>query len=147
MRIVPIFLLCLVTGACASLDAPPPEPGPQPGQAQLTAGIASGISDSHFAKPIEITDLLPSPASYEEPWMICIRSASPDETRHVTYSVFWGTNFGTGLTGQFVKSRYSVFADNCDAQTYHPYTAPVAPSASPSPSPTPEPKRYGRHHQ
>jgi hypothetical protein len=146
MRIVPALLICLVTGACASLDEPAPEVGPQPEQEQLTKGITSGINDSHFAKPIEITDLLRSPSSYEEPWMICIRSASPDATRRLTYSLFYGTNFSNGLTGQFVKSRYSVFADNCDAQTYHPYVAPVTPSASPSPSPTPEAKRQRRHH-
>ncbi len=66
--------------------------------------------------------------------MICTRSASPDATRRLTYSLFYGTNFSNGLTGQFLKSRYSVFADNCDAQAYHPYIAPVAPSQAPRPS-------------
>jgi len=79
--------------------------------------------------------------------MICVRSASSDEARRLTYSVFYGTNLGNGLTGQYVKSRYSVFADNCDAQTYHPYTAPVVASALPSPNPTPEPKKRHRHDQ
>jgi hypothetical protein len=148
LRLFQVCLLCLVTGACSFLsDLPPPDAGPQPEQAQLTSGITSGINDSHFAKPIEITDLLRSPSSYEEPWMICVRSASSDEARRITYSVFYGTNLSNGLTGQFVKSRYSVFADNCDAQTYHPYTAPVAASALPPPNPTPEPKKHHRHDQ
>ena len=83
--------------------------------------------------------------------MVCIRSASSDETRRLTYSVFFGTNPGSGLTGQYVKSRYSVFADKCDAQAYHPYVAPVASSASPSSRVRAEKTRQaslnGRHHQ
>ena len=148
-RLFQLCLLCLATGGCSFLaDLPPPDTGPQPEQAQLTGGITSGINDSHFAKPIEITDLLNSPSSYEEPWMICLRSGSSDEARRLTYTILYGTNVSNGLTGQFVRSRYSVMADNCEAQTYHPYLAPVVTSALPSPSPTPGPAPGPKkHHQ
>ena len=146
MRLIPVCLFCLIVGGCALISDPIPlEVGPQPDEKQLATGIAAGIKDSQFATPIEITDLLRSPSSFEEEWMVCIRSASSDEARRLTYSVFFGTNVSKGLKGQFVKSRYSVFADNCNAQMYHPYTAPIAP-----PSTTPvadvEPIKRGRHH-
>jgi hypothetical protein len=147
MRVILISLLCVVVGACSSiLDSPPPlEVGPQPDQTQIAAGVASAINDSHFVPPLEITDLLRSPSNYAEQWMICFRSVSPDP-RHLTYTVLYGTNPYTGLAGQFVKSRYSLLNDNCEAQTYHPYVAPGTPAASPSPSPTPEAKMQHRHH-
>jgi hypothetical protein len=149
MRVVLVCLLCLAAGACSTFsELPHPEVGPQPGQEQLTKGIVTGITDSNFAKPVEITELLRSPSSYEEQWMICIRSASSAEARRLTYSVLYGTDISSGQTGQYVKSRYSVFADNCDAQTYHSYSGPLTlPSASPSPSPTPEPKKHHSHLQ
>ena len=146
MRSVPILLLCLVAGACSLMsETSPLEMQSPPAEDILNGGIKLAVNDSHFAQPIEITDLLRSPSSFTEQWMVCIRSATSDEARRVTYSVFYGTILSTGKTG-YIKSRYSVYADNCATQTYHPYTAPVAPSA-PSPSTSPEPKKHHRHQQ
>jgi hypothetical protein len=121
MRTVLILIFCLLVGACSFMsDVPPLEIGPQPEQEQLKAGIVAGISDSHFAKPIEVTDLFRAPAIMTEQWMVCVRSATSDEARHQTYSVFYGKN-GAGKDGQYVKSRYSSLNDNCAAQEYHSY--------------------------
>jgi hypothetical protein len=57
-----------VSGASAQ------EVSPQPNEAQLKAGLEAGIRDSHFAPPIEVSDIFRSPSSYLEPWMLCIRS-------------------------------------------------------------------------
>ena len=127
-------------------DAPSPEVQSPPDEVTLKAGIAAGINESHFSPPIEVTDLFRSPSNYVEPWLICIRSASSDEARRLTSSVFYGTNPNNGLPRQYVKSRYSIYPDNCTSQAYHPFTATAAPAA-PAPSPTPEPKKHHRHQQ
>jgi len=143
MRAILIGLLCLVAGACSLVsDLPPLEVQPQPADAQLQSGLEASVKDSHFAQPIEVTDLLRSPSSYMEPWMVCIRGASSDQARLSIYAAFYGTN-ANGVAGQYVKSRYTVIADNCEAQTYHPYVAPAVPSLSPSP--VAEPKTHHRH--
>ena len=107
-------------------------------------GLRAAIADSHFAKPVEVTDVISAPASSTQPWMVCIRSATSDEARRVTYAAFFGKDV-SGKYGQYSRSRYSVFADNCDTQTYHPFVD--APPPSPSPSPTPEPKKHHKHRQ
>ena len=120
MRAGLILLSCLLAGACSSIsDLPPPEVGQPPDQDMLAAGIRQGINDSHFPKPVEVTGLFRAPPGSADPWMLCIRSAASDEARRMTYSVFYGKNFNTGKDGQYMRSRYSVYADNCASQTYH----------------------------
>jgi hypothetical protein len=121
---------------------PPPEVGPMPDQ----AAIAQAVAESRFAKPVEITDVIRAPSSSMDPWIVCIRSATSDEARRLTYTAFFGKD-AYGKDGKYVRSRYSVFADNCATQDYHPFVAPITPSASPSPSPTPEPKKHHKHQQ
>jgi hypothetical protein len=121
MRIVLIPFLCLLVGACSFLsDVPPLEIGPQPDQDQLKGGIATAINELHFAKPVEVTDLFRAPVNLTEQWMVCIRSATTDEARRLTYSVFYGKN-SSGKDGQYVKSRYSTLNDNCTTKEYHNY--------------------------
>jgi hypothetical protein len=142
MRRVPTILLCLLAAACSTL--PPPDVEPQPDQTQLKAGINQAIAESHFAKPVEVSDVINAPPSSTQPWMVCIRSASSDDTRRPTYAAFFGRD-GNGKFGQYMRSRYSVFAENCETQTYHPFVDAGTPA--PSPSNTPEPKKHRRHHQ
>lgn len=144
MRIIPTLLLCLLTAACAGIDLPPPDVGLPPDEVALKAGVTRAISESHFAKPIEVTDVIRAPLSSTQPWMVCIRSATSDEARRLTYSAFFGKD-SSGKDGQYSRSRYSVFADNCDTQTYHTYAD--TPSPAPVASPTPEPKKHHRHNQ
>src|ERR1700721_2832911 len=127
MRTVLILFLCLLVGACCSTFdvVVAPEARPQPDEAQLKAGIAAGIADSHFAKPIEITDLFLAPPNSLDPWMLCIRSSTSDAKR-LTYSVFYGANPGNGKDGQYTKSRLSTLSDQCATQEYHSQPLPVA---------------------
>jgi hypothetical protein len=122
MRTALIPFFCLLLGACSFMsDLPPAEVGAQPDQVQLKVGITSGINDSHFAKPIEVTDLIRAPPNSLEPWMLCIRSATSDQAKRPTYSVFYGRQVANGLEGQYIKSRNSAYLDNCAAQEYHSY--------------------------
>jgi hypothetical protein len=142
MRRVLTILLCLLAGACSSL--PPPEVEPPPDETQLKAGINQAIAESHFAKPVEVSDVINAPPSSTQPWMVCIRSASSGDAGRPTYAAFFGKD-ATGKYGQYMRSRYSVFAENCATQTYHPFVDAGPPA--PSPSPTPQPKKHRRHNQ
>jgi hypothetical protein len=148
MRSLATLLLCLVTGACASVSSlPPPDAQAPPDENQLNAGIATGITDSHFAPPIEVTDAISAPASSTQPWMVCIRSGASEETRRLTYSLFYGRT-AEGKDGVYAKSRYSVYADGCATQTYHLHGgAASTPPPAASPSPPAPPKKHGKHHQ
>jgi hypothetical protein len=144
MRRIPTILFCLLAGACSTLPAPEVEPPPD--ETQLKVGVNQAIAESHFAKPVEVSDVINAPASSTQPWMVCIRSANSDDARRPTYAAFFGKD-ANGKYGQYTRSRYSVFAENCETQAYHPFADTGATSPAPSPSPTPEPKKHRRHQQ
>ena len=50
------------------------------GAANLFGGTVAAISNSHFAPPIEVTDLFRAPVNSSSSWMVCIRSAQSSET-------------------------------------------------------------------
>jgi hypothetical protein len=113
MRALATLSLLLFVGGCS--DLPPLDVAQPPNPAPLKSGIVAGINDSHFSKPIEVTDVLRAPANMTPQWMVCLRSATSDEAKRRSYSVFYGKE------GTYVSSRYSVSGDNCSAQPYHPY--------------------------
>jgi hypothetical protein len=137
----PTILLCLAAAACSTL--PPPEDEPPPDEAQLKAGLAALVADSHFAKPVEVTDIIRAPVSSTQPWMVCVRSAASEEGRRLIYVGFFGKD--KGKYGQYLRSRYAVTAENCESQAYHPYVDPSAAPPAPPPSPSPAPKKHHRH--
>ena len=147
MRTALVPLICLLAGACSSIsDRPALEVGQQPDQVELERGVGAGIKDSHFEKPIEVTDLVRAPSSSANPWMVCIRGAGSDEARRLTYSVFYGRNYPREKDGQYMLSRYSVYNDGCASQTYHSYREPPpAPSANSQSVSTPDAEKRKRH--
>jgi hypothetical protein len=147
MRTALVLLLCLLTGACSSIsDRPTFEVGQQPDQVELEKGIRGGIKDSHFEKPIEVTDVVRAPAISLNPWMVCIRGAASDEARRLTYSVFYGRNYPIAKDGQYMLSRQSVYNDDCASQSYHSYQEPLpAPSANSQSASTPDAEKRKRH--
>src|SRR5689334_14585976 len=132
-----LLLTFLLPGlaACAFLgDTPTLEVAPPPAANLIAEGISTGIKDSHFEQPIEVTDLYRAPPSSIPQWIVCIRSAKSDEARRQTYSVFFGT------TG-YVQSRYSVYADDCSRQQFQPF---VAPATTPPPTHASPPEKGRR---
>jgi hypothetical protein len=129
-----LLLLCLALEAVPWVSA---QAGsvetPQPDDAALLVGIRQAISDSHFAPPIEVTDLFKAPSSSSNSWMVCIRSGQSNEARRITYSAFFNE--------QYIQSRYSVFYDNCGTQQYHLFVDP----ATIPPPPKPAPVQKKRH--
>jgi hypothetical protein len=136
MRRVVLLLVCLGLGGCSSISesAAPEIPSP-PDEKNLLSGTRTAISDSHFAPPIEVTDLLKAPPISSNPWMLCIRGAQSDETRRSMYSAFF--------KDKYVSSRYSVSYDGCIEQQFHPFVDP-ANAPAPSPVAAPAPKKHRR---
>ena len=138
MRFILAFLLSLSLAACASASENAPlEQSPKPDEAALAAGMHAAFADSHFALPIEASDLVRAPVNSLSAWMVCIRSAQSDETKHIMYSAFF--------TDKYVSSRYSVYFDGCGAQQFHPFVDAVkTPAPSPTSAPAPVAKKH--HH-
>ena len=114
MRFILAFLLSLSLAACASASENARlEQSPKPDDAALTAGMHTAFTDSHFALPIEASDLVRAPINSSSAWMVCIRSAQSDETKRIMYSAFF--------TDKYVSSRYSVYFDGCGGQQFHPF--------------------------
>jgi hypothetical protein len=113
MRLLALTL-CLTLAACSSVSenaisqnvVPPPEQ-------KVLEGSKAAVVESHFAPPIEVTDLMRSNPNYTPRWMVCLRSAKSEESKRITYSVFFNDT-------AYVSSRYSAIMDACASQTYHP---------------------------
>jgi hypothetical protein len=143
MRHTAILLASLSLGACslfskndATEALPSLEPSAvtdssvPPDAQNLVTGIKQGITDSHFKPPIEVTDLLKAPMNSANFWIVCVRSAQSDETKRITYSVFF--------KDKYIQSRYSVYTDGCGGQQFHPF---VEPPPIPPPSSVPAKKK------
>jgi hypothetical protein len=130
-----ILWLCLSLGACSSVsETAPPDVVPQPDQPNVLTGIKAAINDSHFAPPIEVTDLISAPPSSSSPWMVCIRSASSEESKRITYSAFFKS--------EYISSRYSAIFDGCAANQYHPFNDQPIPNVA-APKNIAESKAHG----
>jgi hypothetical protein len=111
---VTALMLCSCLAACSSVSEnslsqyieQPPEQKVQEG-ARVTANQA------HLEPPVEVSDLIRSNPTNTPQWMVCVRSAKSEESKRITYSVFFNT---TAL----VSSRYSAVIEPCATQTYHP---------------------------
>jgi hypothetical protein len=138
MRRIVLLLLWLGLGGCSSIsESAAPEIPSTPDEKNLLSGTRTAVADSHFAPPIEVTDLLKASPISSNPWMVCIRSAQSDETRRIMYSAFF--------KDKYVQSRYSVSNDGCFGQQYHPFVDPGnAPAPSPVAAPAPPPKKHHR---
>lgn len=140
MRLISVFLLSLglAARAAASEDAPPEQSPKSPDEAALSAGMHTAISDSHFAPPFEVSDLVRAPAISSSDSMVCVRSTQSDETKRITYSAFF--------KDKYVSSRYSVYNDGCAGLQFHPFVDTVK-TLAPSPTSAPAPVARKHHHR
>lgn len=108
------LLLCSSLAACSSASQNSPSQNAEPPPEQkVLEGARVAATQSHFEQPFEVSDLIRSNPNNIPPWMVCVRSAKSEESKRITYSVFFNN------TG-FVSSRYSAVMDPCATQTYHP---------------------------
>jgi|GEM_PF-3496932 len=116
MRVAAI-LFCISLTACSLIaeGTPPQAEQPPPDPGALLSGLKAAAADSHFAEPIEVTDAIRASPNYMTRWMACLRSAKSEDTKRIPYSAFFNKTY--------VSSRYSVIADHCGSQTYHPIKA------------------------
>src|SRR5579864_4448885 len=102
MRLLTTLVLCLVAGGCSIVsELQPIEVGFPPNEAQLRIGINTVVMETHFKAPIEASDVFRAPSLSTEPWLVCIRNGASEETRRLTYSLFFAKD------GQYVRSHSS----------------------------------------
>jgi hypothetical protein len=107
------LLLCFGLAACSTSENVLAQDVGPPSDQQLLAGERQAAAESHFAPPIEATDVIRANPNSTPRWMVCLRSAKSEESKRVTYSVFFNDK-------AYVSSRYSVIMDPCVSQAYHP---------------------------
>jgi hypothetical protein len=112
MRLLAL-LFCLALAACSSVSESIPEDAvPPPDAATALTGLKTAAADAHLAAPLEASDPIRANPIASSPWLICLRSASSDESKRLTYSAFFKK--------AYVSSRWSVYVDHCAEQVYHP---------------------------
>jgi hypothetical protein len=84
MRVLTL-LLCLALTACSSAsESIPQDDVPPPDAAAALAGLKAAVADAHLAAPVEVSDLIRASPNSSSPWLICLRSASSEESKRLT---------------------------------------------------------------
>ena len=106
-------LLCISLAACSSVSENDASQNvPRLPDQKVLEGTKAAVAQSHLEPPLEVSDLMRSNPNYTPQWMLCLRSAKTEESKRITYSVFFDGN-------GFVSSRYSAIKDACASQNYH----------------------------
>ncbi|WP_420132116.1 hypothetical protein [Rhodopseudomonas sp.] len=99
-------------GACSVLESIPEPAAQAPTVKSATAEIKSVARDAKLADPLQVAGPFEADPMTVAPWIICVRSTSPEQARLV-YALFYR---GTKL----VSSRQSAIVDRCELQTFTP---------------------------
>jgi hypothetical protein len=113
MRILAAILGCLAMAACSSFLEQLPEPAdPAPTLASATAEIKRVAGEAKLLPPIEVAGPIEAKPTTVAPWIICVRSKSPEQSRQI-YALFYREM-------KLVSSRMSAIVDRCEQQTFAP---------------------------
>lgn len=102
----------IVLGACSVLESVPEPASQAPTIKSATAEIKAVAKDAKLIDPLQVAGPFEADPMTVAPWIICIRSSSPEQARQV-YALFYR---GTKL----VSSRQSAIVDRCELQTFKP---------------------------
>jgi hypothetical protein len=106
-----LALLSLCLAACSSVADVPSDPGIPPDATMLPAVFAAIAGAEKLPEPLEISaPRLAHPIS-PSPWIICLRSGAPDQSRR--YANFF-------KDGKHTVTRLAVLIDRCGKETYSP---------------------------
>ena len=118
MRFLGLFL-CFGLAACATevdslvtANTDPPDP------VKVVDSLKSAAAEAKLQEPLEVTAPIKAPAVSSVPWIICLRSAATEESKRVTYSVFFKNNDRQSF-------RLSAIIEGCGAQPFSPLAQPA----------------------
>jgi hypothetical protein len=120
-------LPCVVLAACSSLtdNSRPQKEDVAPLIASSAPELRKAAEQEKLSPPLEVAGPIAANSVSDGPWIICLRSNTPDHSSRPTYSV----NF---KDGKFISVRPSAVIDNCEAQTFSPLTPPSGKLGLPS---------------
>ncbi|MBI5132540.1 MAG: hypothetical protein HZA66_24125 [Rhodopseudomonas palustris] len=111
MRIPTAIIGCLALAGCSSILESIPEPADQaPSITSASADIKRIASEAKLTEPLEVAGPIEANPTTVAPWIICVRSSSPDQSRQ-TYALFYRNL-------KLVSSRLSAIVDRCELQTF-----------------------------
>ena len=85
MRVLTLLLLGLALAACSSAsESMPQDDVPPPDAATTLTGLKAAAADAHLVAPLEASDLIRANPVSSSPWLICLRSASSEESKRLT---------------------------------------------------------------
>lgn len=102
----------ILLGACSVLEAVPEPALQSPIIKSATAEIKAVAKEAKLIDPLQVAGPFEADPMTVAPWIICVRSTSPEQARLV-YALFYR---GTKL----VSSRQSAIVDRCELQTFTP---------------------------
>jgi hypothetical protein len=77
------------------------------------AALKSAATQEKLPEPLEIAGPIEANSISINPWIICLRSAIPNQSNRPTYSAFF-------KDGKFVSVTASSIVDGCEKQMFRP---------------------------
>jgi hypothetical protein len=106
-----VLFLCLTQAGCSLSEAVPEVSPSTPDAAALARTVEQVAVANKLPPPLEVSPIHAAHPVSPGPWMICLKSSAPDQTRR--YAVFMKNN-------DLISFRTGVLIDRCDSETYQP---------------------------
>lgn len=102
---------CFALAGCSSiLDALPDGGDKAPKAAVMAVDLKKVGDEAKLPQPWEIAGPIEADPVTVTPWIVCLRSKAPDQTRQ-TYALFY-------KSGKLETYRFAAIVDRCDIQSF-----------------------------
>ncbi|MGP9813751.1 hypothetical protein ACTZWT_19755 [Rhodopseudomonas sp. NSM] len=112
MRNLAAMIGCLALASCSVLEAIPEPANQAPSITTATADIKRIAGEAKLAEPLEVAGPIEAEPATVAPWIVCVRSSSPEQSRQ-TYALFY-------RDVKFVSSRPAAIIDRCEQHSFAP---------------------------
>ncbi|WP_114357116.1 MULTISPECIES: hypothetical protein [Rhodopseudomonas] len=114
MRIAVGLAAGLALAGCSSILDVLPDGGDKAPKAAATAVDLKRVGEeTKLPQPWEIAGPIEADPVTVTPWIVCLRSKAPDQTRQ-TYALFY-------KSGKLETYRFAAIVDRCDVQSFRPF--------------------------
>jgi hypothetical protein len=108
-----IVAMLALSGCSSVLDALPDGGDKAPKPAAVAVDVAKVGKETKLPQPWEIAGPIEADPVTVAPWIVCLRSKAPDQTRQ-TYALFYRGD-------KLETHRFSAIVDRCDEQSFRPF--------------------------
>ncbi|ABD06231.1 conserved hypothetical protein [Rhodopseudomonas palustris HaA2] len=111
-RLASIIVVVPLTACSSFLESLPEPPGQTPTIEAATADLKRIAGEVKLIEPLEVAGPIQAEPATVAPWIICLRSTSPDQSRQI-YALFYRDT-------KLVSSRFAAIVDRCELQSFVP---------------------------